>query len=398
MALLGLISLLVWGNGLRKSAALWLLLAAIAVQILSWSLGYLHHPQWVADNPQIDRLAKLFIFIAVAWWLGGSTRNTLIVWSLALLAFFIALFFRGGGLAEWQLGLQGYRVDFNIRNAQHTAMFFATGLLGLVAFAYRCVHSSAGRLVVWRLAIWLLALIVCIAGLFVTQTRAIWLALAISLPIMAVLWLRFALRKHGARRLRRRLLVGVVLLGIVAVAASGLFHETIGRRMDIQGPVIDKVLEGQFEELPLTGAGIRIQTWYAATQWIAERPVVGWGAKGRSLAIDETEWLSDWVKDHFGHLHNFFLEILVAYGLLGLAVIGALAAWVGRATWLAWRGGVLPGDMALFSVGFFIYWLIVNQFESYNSFWTGVYVQNLVLGGLITHYWRWKLEQGSRVR
>ena len=168
--------------------------------------------------------------------------------------------------------------------------------------------------------------------------------------------------------------------------------------MVLQEPIIAKVLEGQFEELPRTGAGVRIQTWYAAMQWIAERPIVGWGAKGRSLAIDETEWLSDWVKDHFGHLHNFFLEILIAYGLLGLAVIGALAAWVGRATWLAWRGGVLPGDMALFSVGFFIYWLIVNQFESYNSFWTGVYVQNLVLGGLITHYWRWKLEQGSRVR
>ncbi|MDL4863374.1 O-antigen ligase family protein, partial [Halomonas elongata] len=62
----------------------------------------------------------------------------------------------------------------------------------------------------------------------------------------------------------------------------------------------------------------------------------------------------------------------------------------GMATWRAWRGGVLPGDMALFGAGFFLYWIVVNQFESYNSFWTGVYVHNLVVGGLVTHYWRWQ--------
>ncbi|WP_245704011.1 O-antigen ligase family protein [Modicisalibacter muralis] len=396
MALLGLVSLLVWGGGLRKSAALWLLWAIIAVQVLTWTLGYFHHPQWVADNPQVDRLAKLFIFIAVAWWLGGSTRNTLVVWSLGLLAFFVALFVQGGGLAEWQLGFQGYRVDFGIRNAQHAAMFFATGLLGLVAFVYRCVYSSADRLVVWRLAIWLLALAFCIAGLLVTQTRAIWLALAIALPLVAVIWMRFALRRHGVARVRRRMLMGGALLAVMVVAVSGLFHDTVGRRLEMQQPIIEKVLQGQFTEMPNTGAGVRIQTWYAATQWIAERPIVGWGAKGRSLAIDQTEWLPAQVKRDFGHLHNFFLEIWVAYGLLGLAVIGALAIWVGRATWLAWRGGVLPGDMALFATGFFVYWAIVNQFESYNSFWTGVYVHNLVLGGLVTHYWRWTLEQDSR--
>lgn len=395
MALLGLVSLLVWGGSLRKSAALWLLLAVIAVQVLSWTLGYFHHPQWVADNPQVDRLAKLFIFIAVAWWLRGSTRNTLIVWSLGLLAFFVALFVRGGGLTEWQQGLQGLRVDFNIRNAQHTAMFFATGLLGLVAFVYRCVHSSADRLVVWRLVIWLLAFAVCAAGLLVTQTRAVWLALAVTLPLMAVVWMRFALRMHGVARVGRRLLISGLLLAIMAVAASSLFHDTVGRRLEMKQPIIEKVLQGRFAEMPNTGAGVRIQTWYAATQWIAERPIVGWGAEGRSLVVDHTEWLPERIERDFGHLHNFFLEIWVAYGLLGLAVIGALAVWVGRATWLAWRGGVLPGDMALFATGFFVYWVIVNQFESYNSFWTGVYVHNLVLGGLVTHYWRWQLEQGS---
>lgn len=120
-------------------------------------------------------------------------------------------------------------------------------------------------------------------------------------------------------------------------------------------------------------------------------PLVGWGGQGRGLVMDHTEWLPERVSEKYGHLHNYFIEIWVAYGMLGLAVIGALAFWIGLATWRAWRAGALPGDLALFGGGFFIYWMVVNQFESYNSFWTGVYVHNLVVGGLITHYWRWQM-------
>src|SRR5690606_12270839 len=82
-ALLGLVALLVYGLGIRRTGALWLLLVVIVIQCLSWWLGYLHHPDWVTKNPQIDRLAKLFIFIGVAWWLGGSTKLTLWLWLLA---------------------------------------------------------------------------------------------------------------------------------------------------------------------------------------------------------------------------------------------------------------------------------------------------------------------------
>lgn len=57
----------------------------------------------------------------------------------------------------------------------------------------------------------------------------------------------------------------------------------------------------------------------------------------------------------------------------------------------------MPNDMALFAVAFFVYWLVVNQFESYIAVSSGVYVQNLVLGGLVTHIWRWQHVSGHRV-
>lgn len=150
--------------------------------------------------------------------------------------------------------------------------------------------------------------------------------------------------------------------------------------------------ERGLEDVPYTSIGIRINTWQAGVDWGLERPWVGWGSEARSLVIQETAWLPPFVKQHFGHLHNFLLEVWVAYGLLGVAVILALSGWVGWATFASWRGGVLPGDMALFGLAFFVYWAVVNQFESYNSFWTGVFVHNVIVGGLVTHYWRWLKE------
>ncbi|MCG7598279.1 O-antigen ligase family protein [Halomonas sp. McH1-25] len=389
MAISGLLALLVWGRTLRNSAALWLLLAVILVQFVSWGLGYLHHPQWVADNPQIDRLAKLYIFIGVAWWLGGSTRRTLAIWSLALIGYFAALFIRGDGMAEFLRGVGGDRVDFDIRNAQHTAMYFGTGLLGLLAFARRSL--ALGSLAIVRRFAWALATIICLTGVIITQTRGVWLALIVAMPLMATLFSWWYLRFHPLKHARSVLIGSFLAVMTVGIPAANFGYEAIADRLEQERPTIESILAGDFSEIPYNSAGIRFHTWRAATEWIAERPLVGWGGAGRSLAIDETEWMPQWVKDQYGHLHNYFLELFVAYGLLGVGVFVALAFWVGRGTWLAWRGGVMPNDMALFGVSFFIYWVIVNQFESYNSFWTGVFVHNLVVGGLVTHYWRWQL-------
>lgn len=395
MALLGLVSLLVWGGGLKKSVALWLLLAAIGVQILSWTLGYFHHPQWVADNPQIDRLAKLFIFIAVAWWLGGSTRNTLLVWLLGLMGFLIATFTHGGGLQEWINGLNGQRTGFGIRNNQHGPMLYGVALLGVLVFGKRFAFSS--RIILWRLLLWLALVVLCLTGVLIGQTRAVWLALAVTLPFCVLLWALWAGRRSGVKRLFKPAIAGVVGITLATLLIGSVYQDVLFKRLGAEQQVITEVLHGDLENVPYSSVGIRIHSWVAAVDWIKERPMVGWGAEGRSLVIDHTEWLPERIKKDFGHLHNFFLEIWVAYGILGLVVIGALATWVGRATWLAWRGGVLPGDMALFGAVFFVYWVIVNQFESYNSFWTGVYVHNLVLGGLVTHYWRWTLEGSPKV-
>ncbi|WFM69798.1 O-antigen ligase family protein [Halomonas sp. CKK8] len=397
-ALLGLGMVLGYGTGLRSSGPMWLLLAALLVQTLSWGLGMWHHPEWVGGNPKLDRLAKVFIFMAVAWWLGGSTRNTLLVWSLALVGYLVASFTHGNGLQEWWAGLQGERVGFGIRNLQHGSMLFGVALLGLVVFTPR-FGRIGGRWVPWRLAVPVLLICLCLVGIAIGQTRAVWLALVLAMLAAGGLWLVWVLTCSRVKRayLVRPLMLAAVGLLVTMIALAVVFQGTFSERLSHESSVVREILQGDFGAVPYTSIGIRIHSWRAALEWIAERPLVGWGSEGRSLVMDHTAWLPEEVKERFGHLHNYLLEVWVAYGLLGVLVIAALAAWIGRGTWLAWRSGVMPNDVALFGATFFVYWMVVNQFESYNSFGTGVYVHNLVVGGLVTHIWRWQRETGQRV-
>ncbi|MGO2132791.1 MAG: O-antigen ligase family protein [Halomonas sp.] len=388
-ALLGLVAVLVYGHKLRSSGPLWLLLAALMVQSLSWWFGYQDHPDWVESNPQLDRLAKLFIFIAVAWWLGGSTRNTVWLWGLAAITYVAATLVHGG-LQEWWDGLAGQRVGFGIRNNQHGSMMYGVVLLGLVVLAPRIMQHGRWRWI--RRLGWLCLTLISLIAVLIGQTRAVWLALSLTLPLALMVWLIYQWWQKGGISLRIFAVASLASL-ILAGTAITTLHEPLTSRIFNESEVIEALANGEFEDVPYTSIGIRINTWRAAAEWVSERPLVGWGGKGRSLVIEHTEWLPEFVKENFGHLHNFFLEIWVAYGLLGLAVIFALALWIGHGCWRSWRAGVLPGDLALFGAAFFIYWIVVNQFESYNSFWTGVYIHNLVVGGLVTHIWRWQLEQ-----
>ncbi|WP_236995502.1 O-antigen ligase family protein [Halomonas huangheensis] len=387
MGVLGLGCVLACGTHLRSSGALWLLLGAIVVQSISWTLGYWHHPEWMPDHPKLDRMAKWFLFIGVAWWLGGSTRATLILWGLALSGLLVTCLVTGGGVDQWLVGLHGERVDFELQNAQHTAMFFGSGLLGVLAFSRRLLAS--GRWAMVRRIGWFIALMMCLTGVVITQTRAIWLALALILPIMAVVALLWNYSRQHRRQAARLSAVALVGALVVVVLAGLEFHGVVERRLGDENKIIAELMQGNIDAVPYQSSiGNRVHTWIAAAQWIEERPLVGWGENGRSLAVEETEWLPEYTREHYGHLHNTFLEVFVSYGLMGVVLVATLAWWIGRSTWRAWRKGVMPGDMVLFGAVFFIYWIIINQFEAYLSFWSGVYVHNIIVGGLITHYWR----------
>ncbi len=391
LAFSGLIAFCIWGKGFRRPVLL-LLGAVVAVQLISWWAGLSHHPQWMDSSPRLALLAKLFIFISVAWWLRGSTRNTLLLWGVAAIGFLLTTFFLAPPNEEnWITGLSGERTDFGIRNAQHSSMFFGTLLLGLVAFSKRIFQQ--GNHQVLRIILWCIVLVIALAGIAMGQARAIWIGTIVSLSVGLLIWGGFVILHRGARQFLKYLSMFLAATALIVTVFGMSLGDSLEERVNDENDVIAQVLHGEFSQIPYTSVGIRVNSWIAASEWIAERPLIGWGAKGKKLVMRETAWIPDKVSEKYTHLHNYFMEIWVAYGLLGVIAIGALMIWVGRATWLAWRAGVMPSDMAFFGMIFFIFWMIINQFESYESMWTGLYIHNIIVGGLVTHYWRWRHEQ-----
>ena len=397
LAFSGLIAFCIWGKGFRRPVLL-LLGAVVAVQLTSWWAGLSHHPQWMDSSPRLALLAKLFIFISVAWWLRGSTRNTLLLWGVASTGFLLTTFFLAPPNEEnWITGLSGERANFGIRNAQHSSMFFGALLLGIVSFAKRiCQQGKHQRL---RVFLWGMTLIVALMGIAVGQTRAVWLATTISLTLGLIVWAGSVVSRYGARYVFKFFLLFVLGMSLVAFLLSVVMGDALRERVNKKNDIIafEQLVQGEYSQIPYTSVGIRINSWIAASEWIAERPLVGWGAKGRGLVMRETPRIPERISEKYTHLHNYFMEIWVAYGLLGVLAIGALMIWIGRATWLAWRAGVMPSDMAFFGMIFFVFWMILNQFESYESMWTGLYIHNIVVGGLVTHYWRWRHEQQKQL-
>jgi O-antigen ligase len=149
--------------------------------------------------------------------------------------------------------------------------------------------------------------------------------------------------------------------------------------------VIEKIMTGDLDKVPLSSIGIRIHTWRKAVGWIQERPWTGWGPKSRKALYANSD-LPPSIKKQFGHFHNSIIEITLAYGLVGLAVFMLIAGVVGYRAWWAWRRGLMPDDVFFFLGAFFIYWLIVNMFESYVIYTTGYYINALVGGAAYTFY------------
>ncbi|WP_155849258.1 MULTISPECIES: O-antigen ligase [unclassified Alcanivorax] len=370
-----------YGGSLRVALPVWLLVAATMVVLASWAGSLWHHPQWAESSPKVHRLTQWFSFIAIAWLLGGTLRHVFMLWSVAAVALLLVPWVQGGGMDEWQLAFAGERVDFGIHNAQHTTMFFATVLLGLVAFAPRMCRRGGWQIL--RLLLVFLCVLVCAAAMIFSQTRGVWLGWSLAcLVMLSLLFYGYCRAANG-----RQAMIAAALLLLALSGIAALLTPIVADRLDDEKAQIESVMRGDIHA-DLTGsvAG-RAHSWWAAAEWIAERPVLGWGGNGRGLVLSHSERLPEWVSNKFGHLHSSYLDTMVNFGLLGLGVLLVLLGWVTLRAMAAWRARQLPGDVLIFYLGFLAFWLVINLFESYLYFSSGELVFSLILGGVVSLIW-----------
>ncbi|BES69904.1 hypothetical protein RE428_09220 [Marinobacter nanhaiticus D15-8W] len=285
--------------------------------------------------------------------------------------------------------LQGYRPSFGFTNAQHSGVAFGTALLALIIFAPRILHTRKPRRYVYG-ALLLCAIAIAAACVLVTQVRAVWLALALALPIGFVLSLVY--RDRGRKNTFKGIYLPVfALLAVIGITSALLLTTGLEDRLEQRLVATDEQIQELQEALTLedvarTSTTIRVASWAAAVDWFSERPILGWGPGTTPQLIEKAPYFDDWFKNQFGHLHNSYLEAAVSLGTVGLLLLLGLVVYLGWAIIQAYRSGAMPRDAFIFSWTFFIFWLVVNCFESYIMFNTG-HVITACVGGFLYHFY-----------
>ena len=170
---------------------------------------------------------------------------------------------------------------------QAVANGVALNLLGLVA-----LNSFRRKRLRGVLAfLFLVALPLAIVA---TKTRAVWLSFAGSILVLLFF--------SPSRRLRRACLCFVLAgsMGLAAVVTLVDRNTSLSDRLEERGPVM-----------------FRMAIYQAGWEMFLEKPLAGWGTT--SMQTELSRRISDFHQEQF-FFHNTYLEIVVQYGLVGLAL------------------------------------------------------------------------------
>lgn len=257
----------------------------------------------------------------VAYWLGGDGRRVRWVLGLAL-AGLVAALATGFNWQRLDAVMAGARDLFGMGNG--AALFAAIGLTGLL------ILVAAGRLRHWWLELPALLLLGCLAVVVLwTQTRAVWLACALVLPLVVIVMCLQAWKYHDNRRAIALMIVVVGLLGAAVFSASHILE----RRLSDETSGFMALLSDESEGYGSSGLRYRVPLWQDALERIRARPLLGWGAGTSEMLIAHSD------AEHSAnltHYHNLYLQLLVELGVAGFVLF---LVWIGMALKTAVVGG-----------------------------------------------------------
>lgn len=365
-------SMMLAPQGRWRIMAIMLVLSSIAIQLVSWAYSQAHHPEYAAPDPSIKRLTALLLFTVVAWTLYINKRPPWFLFLVFFIGTSLTPFTRGEGIEEFL----GTRSSFGIRNAQHPAMMFSVAFLGLVVFGKRIFLNSPLKRSTTTI-LYILAVLYCVAILFVTNTRGVFLGLTIAFLLLFLI--RFTSLIHHVRN--RKWIIGAIAVATcipLLVSSGHLTQRWAAESSDLRG-----IINGNLDEISTrSNIGIRVHSWVAAYNGFLQHPLLGWGPSGKKIVLLQSETLPNDIKERFGHLHNAYLEVLTNNGLLGFAFLVFVYVWIGRI--IVSAGAALYVDIRIFAVTGCALWLVANCFESYMFYKSGIMTFGMVAGGLMS--------------
>ncbi len=185
--------------------------------------------------------------------------------------------------------------------------------------------------------------VLCFIAIYGAKSKGVWLALGISIPLLALVTLTYLRMKSG-------LIAIVVVAALLIAGIYGVRHnldKTAGPTVAAALSMVEKVT-GSHDVGDVVSSAIsstntpvsmdeRLQLWSNSWEVFSSAPIFGWGNR----------WLERWAETRYSHiqytlLHNGYLEILVRYGLFGAAVMAFMLGVFIRAVWRARKAGIIP--------------------------------------------------------
>ena len=350
---------------------------AIAAPFVFFGINYLIDAESAVKYAEFEKLPRIYLFIPIAWWLGGNNRTIALFLGTAMVGFFFACLQDPNFNQTVANIFNGGRGDFGILNAQHVALFFSLGLIGCLSYVPDAIKSTAMIHRIGFTAFLAIAGAFSVIGIIGTQTRAAFLALLIAF----VAYLMISMyRIVGIKRADRNFKAGMSTLAAIIIVGSMSysFKDSLTVRVFSEKKTITAIMAGDWENIPYTSIGVRVNTWLQALEWIAEKPLIGFGGKVRTDIIQQSTKHPDWVKKGFGHFHNSLIEIMLGSGLLGLFLFCTPIIYSLK------KSAELGQPTQYFALFGLIVFSVMNMFESYLFFWMGPFMLTLIISPLFS--------------
>ncbi|TCS41921.1 O-antigen ligase family protein [Reinekea marinisedimentorum] len=358
---------------LKKNILLKLWALAIVAPFVFFGINYLLNPEQAVKYADFEKLARIYLFFPMAWWLAGNKRSIGLLFLVAVLGLLFAIVTKPEFIDQLHTLTQGKRVDYALEplNAQHVGLLFSLVLIGCLSyFSYWGIRSR-----LWLSGSLGVLVIISLISIWGSQTRAAILGLLVSGMVLFIRWLfkcGLGKSKGVSKQTWNKTFVTLVVCAVIGLGVLAANRLVV--RFAPESETLNAIVHQQWDDVPYSSIGIRINTWIEAIEWIKEKPIIGYGGKVRKDVISQSPNHPEWVKERFGHLHNSFIEMTLGYGVLGTLL--AFAPFIIGFSNLK-RAEPPMQKIFIYSSTLF---LVMSCFESYMFFWVGPYLLTIILG------------------
>jgi O-antigen ligase len=366
----------------KSNKGLWiylLIIISFGFMLISDNIAMATYPALDLNHDQFSRrYLRLFLFVFMGWWV---IKQPKMIW--LLLACFSAAFtikvIASGDLLKISSLSNFTRLEFGFSNAQHTGAFAGSLLITCISLSPLILKIQSRYVKVLAGALTLTLLLIAFIVALTSQTRAVWLGVFIVAGIAIMPWaILFIGRESSHIKLKLTMLYATMLATLLIIASSS---ESVSSRVNTSVNHILDLSHLELKDIPMSSAGIRLHQWNLAIDLIKQEPLSGYGGSTKKHLIKISNMPQKAIHG-FGHFHNSYLELGVAYGLGATFIFIFVLGFLLYRLIKAYKNNQISSEFALWGVSWIIFFAIINIFESYVMYRTG-YFLFIVFGGII---------------